>query len=215
MTQMRNAFGDIVEELGKAITQNEDVRKAVEGVTKVFRLLEKAVTENRDRIGSFVSRALAGLVQMLGFMVSVIGDAVKSWSLFKGTLMETAIAFAEFEVWLNRTTGSEWLEENERRLKSLRQMTREQASNAREAEEFAAKAANVATQIGGISTSLDDLASGFSLREGFAFKVDLLFPEMDEIQKQFGGGGKFGAALEDRDAGHIVCLGSYHQADGR
>ena len=230
MTQMRNAFGDIVEELGKAITQNEDVRKAVEGVTKVFRLLEKAVTENRDRIGSFVSRALAGLVQMLGFMVSVIGDAVKSWSLFKGTLMETAIAFAEFEVWLNRTTGSEWLEENERRLKSLRQMTREQASNAREAEEFAAKAekvaieigriadqmtdaneptamltesfvslnresANVATQIGGISTSLDDLASGFSLREGFAFKVDLLFPEMDEIQKQFGGGGKFGAAL--------------------
>src|SRR3972149_6682490 len=57
------------------------------------------------------------------------------------------------------------------------------------------ESANVATQIGGISTSLDDLASGFSLREGFAFKVDLLFPEMDEIQKQFGGGGKFGAAL--------------------
>lgn len=232
MTQMRNAFGNMLEELGKTITQNENVRKAVETVTKVFHILEKGITDNRDEIGKFVTRTMSGLIKSFGYMISILGDAVKAWSNLWGTLGQATLAFERWNLEAaEKTKIPEVIADHKEYVRWLEEAVRSQALAANEAETFRqiahqmgaeiaylgdqmidadagtatltksftalnAESGNVATQVGAISTSLDDLASGLSLKgKGFAFKVDLLFPEMAEIQKQFGGGGKFGAAM--------------------
>ena len=71
--QVGIAFGKIPEAFGKAVIENENLRKALETITEVFYGLSDIVTQSQGNISKLVSLGLTPLMGILGTGVGIIG----------------------------------------------------------------------------------------------------------------------------------------------
>lgn len=88
VTQTKNTFGDLLEQIGFVITRNPAVIKAINSLNKVFQNLIKFVTENQQAISNFVSKAVALLVRGFGGVISFAAKATGGITGFISALLE-------------------------------------------------------------------------------------------------------------------------------
>lgn len=63
VAQLSNTFGDLQEELGRVITRNPAVIKALSGISDLFSSSQKFIRENSKQLGEFVKQVTLGLVR--------------------------------------------------------------------------------------------------------------------------------------------------------
>ena len=91
MMQLKNAFGDILEEMGKVIVNNGAFIKAISGLKGVFELISEAVARNKDALIAWTGEALGTAIAVMGDFIEVAG-----WLAQRiGPALEMAIGFGK------------------------------------------------------------------------------------------------------------------------
>lgn len=80
VTKAGNAFGDILENLGKIITQNPAVIAGITGVANAFNQIAKSVSENQAQVSSFVSTLIGPLAKSVAFVAAVTEVLIDSFN---------------------------------------------------------------------------------------------------------------------------------------
>ena len=73
MRQLHNAFGDVLEEMGKIIVNNGSFIKAISGLKSVFESLSKWVETNKDALIEWTGEALGYAIQVMADFIQVAG----------------------------------------------------------------------------------------------------------------------------------------------
>lgn len=97
--QLSNTFGDFLEEIGFAITQNPVLIDAIRKAQEIFSGLIDTIKENRDEISTYVSRGLKAIIGTAPFVI-------RSFQIMADGLSSLATAFAA-----SRFAIADWLAE--------------------------------------------------------------------------------------------------------
>jgi hypothetical protein len=97
--QLRNAFSDLVEELGGVITENDTIGSALRDVLiPFFEELTRKVKENKEEIGAFVSTAIPSLLRGFSALIRLSGALLKAFGLVADALLFIRRQAASFDL---------------------------------------------------------------------------------------------------------------------
>ena len=95
LTQMKNSYGDIWEELGFVITRNQFFVKGLDVVTGAFASLADKIKENRLWLMELTKSGVLSFVKGMGFAVEAVRFFHNGWLGLKLAAYSVAFAFGE------------------------------------------------------------------------------------------------------------------------
>lgn len=78
---LKNAFGNAVEVIGRVITNNDALKTVIAEVSKIFADLEQYVTKNADALSNGFTQAIVGSLNALAIFVDMLDTLVKASQL--------------------------------------------------------------------------------------------------------------------------------------
>ena len=95
ITQMKNAFGDVMEEIGFVITKNQFFNKAIAASTKLFAQWGQHIKNNRQYLMELAKTGIVGIVEGLGTAIEVMRFFHNGWLGLRLVGNATAMALAD------------------------------------------------------------------------------------------------------------------------
>lgn len=86
--QAQNSYGDMLEEIGKVITQSPALTSVIGAASKQFSVLGKFITANSDMVKTFIQDGLLKVIDGFSFLIDSINPVVNSFKfLWNGWLI--------------------------------------------------------------------------------------------------------------------------------
>lgn len=93
ITQAKNAFGDILEEIGSIITTNPAVIAGINAVTKAFIVIKKTIEDNKGAIIDFIRDGVITLIEIIPDLLQSLDFVNRAFLKFQQTtaVIKTAL----------------------------------------------------------------------------------------------------------------------------
>jgi hypothetical protein len=88
-------FTALVDNIGAAITSNESLHVLIEGLTRVFAVMSKQVSDNREGLNNFVSNGVILTANALVLLVDAIQLAVDVWDALHNVMLSIIVVGAD------------------------------------------------------------------------------------------------------------------------
>lgn len=95
LTQSKNAFGGLLEELGFLLTKNPAVIAAINAAQKLFKELAESVSDNRETLTEFITDGIEVFVEAVKIANAVINTIIDTFGVFRLAANFVTIAISE------------------------------------------------------------------------------------------------------------------------